>query len=106
MSDDEKIQNPKVQVECGIEMNDCDILNTILTLEKGMSSSLATALNEASNLDLYEEFLEFYTGVSTAAKDLFELSFKNGWYSLKKADTAEINTKYDELINKLSEIQV
>lgn len=103
--EENKVQNPKTEVTCSKEMNDCDYLNTILELEKNMSNNLSTALNEASNEDLYNEIFDMFTQVKESARELFQLSFKKGWYSLEKANTNKVQTKHQELTQKLKEIQ-
>ena len=44
-----KIQNPKIELDSSIEMNDENYLNDILETEKNMSVNYTYALNEASN---------------------------------------------------------
>ena len=48
-----KIQNPKMEVPSGIEINDKDMLTALLEIEKNMSVNLTIAMNEASNENLY-----------------------------------------------------
>ena len=44
-----EIKNEKVQVPNGIEMNDKDYLNSLLSCLKEMTKNFATAMTEASN---------------------------------------------------------
>ena len=44
-----KIQNPKIELDSSIEMNDENYLNDILETEKNMSFNFTYDLNEASN---------------------------------------------------------
>ena len=55
-----KIENKKVEVPQTKKMNDKDYITTILTIEKAMVKDYATALTEASNNDLYNDYLEMF----------------------------------------------
>lgn len=100
----EKCQNPKTEVPDTKELNDCDYLNEILTCEKNMSVNLTYALNEASNSKLFEEIFTIFKDVKTAQRDAYNMTFKNGWYSLEKEIPLKINEKVNELSNKLSQL--
>ena len=50
-----KVQNPKIELDSSIEMNDENYLNDILETEKNMSVNFTYALNEASNETLFNE---------------------------------------------------
>ena len=45
----QKIQNPQTQVPQTPQMNDRDLVNDVLSMEKYMTDSYCTALNEASH---------------------------------------------------------
>ena len=53
-----KIQNPKIELDSSIEMNDENYLNDILETEKNMSVNFTYALNEASNETLFNEIIK------------------------------------------------
>ena len=53
-----KVENPKVEVPCTINMNDRDYTDNILEELKNMSNNYSVALNEMSCDGLYEEFFE------------------------------------------------
>ena len=92
-----EIKNPKMEVPTGNKMNDRDYLNSILELEKNMSNNYSIALNEASNDYLYEDYFSMLEDSKDMARELYNLMFKNGWYSLEEID----NTKLDNKINTL-----
>lgn len=94
-----EIKNEKVQVPNGIEMNDKDYLNSLLSCLKEMTKNFATAMTEASNDHLYEKYEEMFEDVSEMQREVYEVMFKNGWYVLEKADTNKITKKYN-LINQ------
>lgn len=100
-----KIQNPKIELDSSIEMNDENYLNDILETEKNMSVNFTYALNEASNETLFNEIYEMFKQIKKAQRNLFELSFRKGFYTLEKAETNKINEEYNTLLNKFNEIE-
>ena len=57
-----KVQNPKIELDSSIEMNDENYLNDILETEKNMSVNFTYALNEASNETLFNRSEERRVG--------------------------------------------
>lgn len=100
-----KIQNPKIELDSSIETNDENYLNDILETEKNMSVNFTYALNEASNETLFNEIYEMFKQIKEAQRNLFELSFRKGFYTLEKAETNKINEEYNTLLNKFNEIE-
>ena len=100
-----KIQNPKIELDSSIKMNDENYLNDILETEKNMSVNFTYALNEASNETLFNEIYEMFKQIKEAQRNLFELSFRKGFYTLEKAETNKINEEYNTLLNKFNEIE-
>ena len=100
-----KVQNTKVEVPSTIEMNDENYLNDILETEKNMSVNMTIALNEASNETLYNELYELFMQIKKAQRDLFELTFRKGWYSLEKAEQTKMSEEYNKLSQSLNEFQ-
>ena len=100
-----KVQNPKIELDSSIEMNDENYLNDILETEKNMSVNFTYALNEASNETLFNEIYEMFKQIKDAQRNLFELSFRKGFYTLEKAETNKINEEYNTLLNKFNEIE-
>ena len=100
-----KVQNPKIEIDSSIEMNDENYLNDILETEKNMSVNFTYALNEASNETLFNEIYEMFKQIKEAQRNLFELSFRKGFYTLEKAETNKINEEYNTLLNKFNEIE-
>lgn len=99
-----KVQNPKTELSETTALNDCDYLNQVLECTKNMSVNLAIALNEASNEKLYNEFFGIYNDLKTAQRDLYNMAFKNGWYSLEKAENTKINEKLTEFKQKMNQL--
>ena len=100
-----KVQNPKIELDSSIEMNDENYLNDILETEKNMSVNFTYALNEASNETLFNEIYEMFKQIKEPQRNLFELSFRKGFYTLEKAETNKINEEYNTLLNKFNEIE-
>ena len=100
-----KVQNPKIELDSSIEMNDENYLNDILETEKNMSVNFTYALNEASNETLFNEIYEMFKQIQASQRNLFELSFRKGFYTLEKAETNKINEEYNTLLNKFNEIE-
>ena len=100
-----KIQNPKTQVEDTIEMNDENYLNDMLETEKNMSVNMTYALNEASNENLFDEIYETFNMVKESQRTLFELAFKKGWYCLEKAEENKISEEYNKLTKSIEQLK-
>lgn len=91
-----KVSNPQTEVPENTNMNDRDYLNDVLQQEKNLSNNLSIAASEASNTKYYKEVIDLFLETKNTAHDLYNLMFKNGWYSLDKATEAQINQKYKE----------
>ncbi len=100
-----KVNNPEVNVSKTINMNEKNYLEVILENEKNMSNNLSIAIDEASNDLLFDKFYDIFDDVKCAARDAFNLMFKNGWYTLEKAQDnkrKEENTKLNDKLNELN----
>lgn len=100
-----KVQNPKTEVPANSNMNDRDFLNDILESEKNMSVNYTYALNEASNEELFKRIYDMFIHIKEEQRNLFELSFKKGWYTLEKAEENKINEEINTLSNMFNEIR-
>ena len=79
----QKIQNLETQVPKTPQMNDRDFINDLLTTEKYMTTSYSMALHEASHQGLYNDILNIFTETEKYQRDLYDLMFKKGWYSIE-----------------------
>lgn len=100
----EIIKNTKTPIKKGLKMNDSDILNDVLLSYKHLVSNYATALNEASNKNIYKLYLGLLESSSKVQAELFELSFKKGWYQLEGADETKVEKAYDKFSKCLCEL--
>lgn len=98
------ISNNQVEVPKTNDMNDKDYLNALLEIEKNMSNNLSIALNEASCDKLFNfEFLLF-TETKGMARDIFNMMFDCGWYSLEQESQQKIDKTIQEFENSLNEL--
>ena len=92
-----QVCNPKVEVPTGISMNDKDYITSLLSCLKDMEKNYAIAMTEASCENLYEKHKEVFLTISNLQREVYELMFRKGWYSLEKAETQKIDQKYQTL---------
>lgn len=100
-----EIKNSKRQVPKGIEMNDCDYLNSVLELEKNMSNNYSIALNEASNDYLYEDYFTMLEDTKDIAREAYNLAFEYGWYTLVEEEQTKVEEKINCFEQKLKELE-
>jgi spore coat protein CotF len=89
-------QEPKVK---GPEMNDRDWINDILTMEKYLTSSYNTGLNEMQNPQLHQAVQSILNDVHQSQAGLFDLMFQKGWYKMKTAEQQEIQQAHTQFSN-------
>ena len=99
-----QICNPKVEVPTGSNLNDKDYINSLLSTLKEMTKNYTIALTEASNEDLYREYKNMFDTYSLLQRDVYELMFRKGWYSLEKADSNKVSNKYQMLSQEFTEL--
>lgn len=92
-----QISNPKTEVPKGTGINDKDYMNSLLSCLKEMVKNYAIALTEASNETIYNEYKTMFDNYSNLQREVFEIMFRKGWYSLEKAETLKVNNKYQTL---------
>lgn len=101
-----KISNPKTEVPETPNMNDKDYITTMLGIEKAMVKDYAVALTESSNNDLYNDYYDMFDDVSALQRDIYNLMFKKGWYSLEKAEENKITQKLNTLEQELPQLEI
>lgn len=99
-----KICNPKTVVPTGTKQNDKDYLNSILSLLKDMEKNYTLALTEVSNEYLFAKYEEMFNNIKTLQREVFELAFKKGWYTLEKAESTKVNEKYNTLNQEFNDL--
>ena len=92
-----QIQNPKTEVPTGIKLNNKDYLNSLLSCLKEIVKNYSVVLTEASNEHLYKTYKIMFDKYIELQREVFELSFKKGWYTLESSENNNINNKYQTL---------
>ncbi|WP_017726348.1 spore coat protein [Halalkalibacterium ligniniphilum] len=92
----QKIQNPETQVPKTPQMSERDFLNDQLSTEKYMTTSYHYALNEASHQSLYQDLATICQEAQDCQRQLYNLMFKKGWYSLEAAPAQQLQQTYQQ----------
>lgn len=92
-----KISNPKTEVPTGTNLNDKDYLNSILSLLKEMEKNYTIVLTEVSNEHLFSKYNNMFDNIKNLQREVYELSFKKGWYVLEKVEENKITEKHNTL---------
>ena len=100
-----KIKNPKIEVAKGVNLNDKDYMNSILSCLKEMVKNYAVSLTEVSNEELYNKYKEMFLRYSELQREVYEVMFRKGWYILEKAEDTKINEKYQTLIQEFNSLE-
>jgi spore coat protein CotF len=100
------IKNPQTgqlpQVK-GPEMNERDYSNDILATEKYLSDNFNVFSREASNQVLHDDIMTILGETHRSARELFNLMFKKGWYSLTAASQEELQKTAQQFENYQSQ---
>lgn len=99
-----KISNEKVPVEGGIELNDKDYINSVLSTLKELVKNYAVSLTEASNEILYSKYKTMFDEYSSLQREIYEIMFRFGWYELEKSENNKINEKYTMLNQEFTKL--
>lgn len=99
-----QIKNPKTEVAKGINLNDKDYMNSLLSCLKEMVKNYAISLTEASNEYLFNEYKKMFDQYSLLQREVFELMFRKGWYVLEKAEQQKIDSKYQCLNQEFTDL--
>lgn len=92
-----EISNTKTTVPKGMNLNDKDYINCLLSTLKELVKNYSVVLTEVSNEALYNKHRTMFDEYSNMQREVYELMFRKGWYSIEKADTQKLNTKYQTL---------
>ena len=83
-------------------MNDKEYIMDILESEKNLSVNMTIALNEASCDKLYKSYLKMFENINKKVKEIFDLSYKLGFYKLEKEEGKKIKSTIKTLTQELS----
>ena len=99
-----EICNPKTEVAKGKIINDKDYINSLLSSLKEMVKNYAIALTEASNETLYNEYKTMFDEYYSLKREVYELMFKKGWYTIEKAEQQKLDSKYQTLNQEFTDL--
>ena len=102
---DNKICNPKTEVPKGLELNDKDYVESILTVCKDLEKNLVIAMSEASHESLYETIYEMFNEIANLQREIYELWFRKGWFTLEKVENQKIINKYNTLNQEVVDLK-
>lgn len=83
----------------GPEMNERDFLNDILATEKYITDNYNIFSREASNQVLHQDTMQILNESHQAARNLFDMMFKKGWYKLTAASQQDIQQTAQQFQN-------
>jgi hypothetical protein len=90
------MKNPSAHFEKGTEFNDRDRLNDMLATEKWLTDGFNVFVRETSHQELYNDVLHVLTETHHACRDVFNLMFEKGWYSLHPEQPSHIADHYQK----------
>ena len=82
-----------------------DYMNCLLSSLKEMVKNYAVALTEASNESLYNRYKTTFDNYTLLQREVYEIMFRKGWYSLEKAEVQKISNKFQMLSQEFSDLQ-
>ena len=100
----EEIKNKCEQTPKDECMREEDILNDILLSEKTISNNYSVAINEMSNKYLYKKVMSIFEDTKNIARDIYNLMFEKGWYTVSVEEDKKIEKSYNKYNNKLNEL--
>ncbi|TCT19117.1 coat F domain-containing protein [Melghiribacillus thermohalophilus] len=92
----QKVNNPETVVPDTSQMNDRDFLNDMLNTEKYLTGSYNIAMNEVSNQNMYQELSTIFKETQDVQRNLYNVMFQHGWYSLEVADQQTMQQSYQK----------
>jgi len=99
-----QISNTKTEVEKGTTLNDKDYMNSLLSCLKEMVKNYSVVLTEASNENLYNEYKTMFDEFSNLQREVYELMFRKGWYTIEKVEQQKLDTKYQTLNQEFTDL--
>ena len=90
------IKNPPTQVKKGTEFNDRDRLNDMLATEKWLTDGFNVFVRETSHQTLFNDILHILNETHHAARDVFNLMFEKGWYSLHPEQPSQVSKEHQK----------
>lgn len=86
------------------KISDWDLMNAALIMHKQELSSLATAIAEASNQQLQQDYMQSFHTVLNHQKQLFQLMQQRGFYQPMQASQQEIQAAAQNVNTALAQL--
>lgn len=99
------MNNNQIKTPKGMQLNDKDHMNDLLSGLKALEKNYTVAMTEASNENLYQKEKEMFEKITSLQREVYELMFRFGWYPMEKAENTKIMNKYQMLSQELADLQ-
>ncbi len=102
MQQQNKIQNPQSGMLPGVkgpQMNDRDMTNDTLASLKYLTDNYNVFAREASHHILHQDVVNIMLETHRQARDVFNLMFRKGWYSLEPEQPQKLMQTQQQFIN-------
>ena len=76
-----------------------------LTVCKDLEKNLVIAMSEASHESLYETIYEMFNEIANLQREIYELWFRKGWFTLEKVENQKIINKYNTLNQEVVDLE-
>ena len=86
-------------------MSDKEYMMDTLDTLKSLSVNMTYALNEASCDKLYKEYLKMFENINKETKEVFDLAYKLGYYTLEKETNTKIKSSVKTLNQELASLE-
>ncbi|WP_449240643.1 spore coat protein [Desulfoscipio gibsoniae] len=93
------IKNPQSNLVPEIKsarINDRDTLNFALAQEKYITDNLNVFAREASHRQLHNDVMRIFNETHAMARELFDLMFRKGWYTLEPEQPPKMAQTYQQ----------
>ncbi|AIC95543.1 MULTISPECIES: spore coat protein [Shouchella] len=90
MSQQQNLQNPKIQIPTTSAMTDQDYITDMLSTEKYITVSYSIAEHEASHEAYYQTIHQANNEASQMQRSLYETMFRKGLYGLTPTQDTQI----------------
>lgn len=92
-----KINNPKIKLEYGLNMNDKDYSTLLLTLVKSIEKNTCVFLTETSNEVLFSKIDNIFNKYKNLQREIYETMFRKGLYTMEPVEEKNIISKLSTL---------
>lgn len=96
-----QIKNPQTGLPetKGPKINDRDSVNLALSQEKYLTDSLNAFVREASHRQLHNDLMRIFTETHAVTRELFNLMFRKGWYTLEAEQAQKLAQTHQQFTN-------